>query len=203
MSVESKRTRFRPASFTSCFRTPGMRCRKEPPDYHARPIRSNRSMTGPGPYSLNSKLVYRRLRLASLQTLDQRRRRRALQDAGDQDRNALRIRQRTGWWPIASSRHGTFLYDPSETLAKFNHDAAKLVNAVKQAAMRHAWVRLHDVVVPEPFDETHLIVQSLTAADIHVAGWGWVPRSRPRKVRTIACPLPLIVLGLRAIATMP
>src|SRR2546430_1842701 len=82
--------------------------------------------------------------------------------------------------------HGTFLYDPKETLAKFNNDAVKLADAVKQAGMQHAWVRLHDVVDPEPFAETQAIVEKLMAAGIQIAGWGWCQGRDPEAEATLA-----------------
>lgn len=69
--------------------------------------------------------------------------------------------------------HGCFLYNPEETLAAYGNRPQALADAMNQAHMRHAWVRLHDVVVPEDFDMTQAIVQALKRNKIDVAGYGW------------------------------
>lgn len=69
--------------------------------------------------------------------------------------------------------HGCFLYDPEETIAAYGGSPQALADAMKQAHMRHAWVRLHDVTEPMPADLTRSIVQALRQAGVNVAGYGW------------------------------
>jgi len=69
--------------------------------------------------------------------------------------------------------HGCFLYDPEETLAAFGNRPEALTDAMARAHMRHAWVRLHDVVDVMPHEPTQAIIQALRARNILVAGYGW------------------------------
>lgn len=75
--------------------------------------------------------------------------------------------------------HGTFLYEPDETLARYNGDAGKLADAIIAARMQHVWVRLHDVAEVVPAVSTKKIVTALRTKGLHLAGYGWCHGAHP------------------------
>ncbi|HXO73557.1 MAG TPA: hypothetical protein VN838_31780, partial [Bradyrhizobium sp.] len=97
---------------------------------------------------------------------------------------ARQRRESEGFCPMASPnsfrKHGTFIYEVSETIADYG--STKLaVEAMQKAGMTHAWVRIHG---PAPYGAgTKKIIAgfiaALKAAGIGVAAWGWCDGSDP------------------------
>jgi hypothetical protein len=80
----------------------------------------------------------------------------------------------------AFRKHGTFIYQVPETVARYGNTALT-IEAMKEAQMSHAWVRIHSRT-PYSTQNKKIIaafVDELTKAGIAVAGWGWCDGSDP------------------------
>jgi len=80
----------------------------------------------------------------------------------------------------AFRKHGTFIYQVRATIARYG-TAALTIEAMKDAQMTHAWVRIHSQSA-YPADEKKIIatfIGDLKDAGIGVAGWGWCQGSDP------------------------
>ncbi|CCD91662.1 hypothetical protein BRAO375_1650018 [Bradyrhizobium sp. ORS 375] len=74
----------------------------------------------------------------------------------------------------AFRKHGTYVYEVPATIARYG-TTALTIEAMKEAQMSHAWVRIH-AQGPYPTNEKRSIaafIDALKKADIAVAGWGW------------------------------
>jgi len=80
----------------------------------------------------------------------------------------------------AFRKHGTFVYQVSETIARYG-TVALTIEAMKDAQMTHAWVRIHSQSA-YPTNEKKIIaafIDEVKKAGIAVAGWGWCQGSDP------------------------
>jgi len=82
--------------------------------------------------------------------------------------------------PNSFRKHGTFIYQVSETIADYG-STQLVIEAMQKAGMTHAWVRIHG---PTPYGTgTKKIIAdfiaALNAASIGVAAWGWCDGSDP------------------------
>lgn len=74
--------------------------------------------------------------------------------------------------PKAMSGHGTFIYDPDETIQRYG-SPQKVAAAMLELDMQHAWIRIHDRSEIYKLEKNRSLIQALKSAGIHVAGWGW------------------------------
>jgi hypothetical protein len=80
----------------------------------------------------------------------------------------------------AFRKHGTFIYEVPATIARYG-TSALTIEAMKDAQMTHAWVRIHSQTA-YPASAKKIIaafVDELKTAGIAVAGWGWCQGSDP------------------------
>jgi hypothetical protein len=80
----------------------------------------------------------------------------------------------------AFRKHGTFIYEVPATIARYG-TTALTIEALKDAQMTHAWVRIH-AQSAYPANEKRIIatfIGELKKAGIAVAGWGWCQGSDP------------------------
>lgn len=76
--------------------------------------------------------------------------------------------------PASFRKHGTFIYEVPATIARYG--STKLtIEAMKNAGMSHAWVRIHGKTPYSGSAKTKIqtFIADLKAAQINVAGWGW------------------------------
>lgn len=81
----------------------------------------------------------------------------------------------------AFRKHGTFVYEVGPTIARYG-TSALAVEAMKEAQMTHAWVRIHNSEAAYSSSEKKAIaafIKLLVDANISVAGWGWCQGSDP------------------------
>jgi hypothetical protein len=74
----------------------------------------------------------------------------------------------------AFRKHGTFIYEVAATIARYG-TTALTIEAMKDAQMTHAWVRIHaqsayPAAVKKKIAE---FINELQHAGVAVAGWGW------------------------------
>lgn len=74
--------------------------------------------------------------------------------------------------PKAMSGHGTFLYEPGETIQQYG-SVQQVADAIRELDMQHAWIRIHDRSQIYSLEPTRSLIRALQAGGIHVAGWGW------------------------------
>lgn len=80
----------------------------------------------------------------------------------------------------AFRKHGTFFYRVPATIERYG-TVALVVEAMKEAQMTHAWVRIHGQASYPAKDKKVIgdFVGSLRQAGIAVAGWGWCQGTNP------------------------
>ncbi|MEI8276971.1 MAG: hypothetical protein WCG00_13340 [Hyphomicrobiales bacterium] len=80
----------------------------------------------------------------------------------------------------AFRKHGTFIYQVPATVARYG-TSALAIEALKEAQMAHAWVRIHSRIPCDAADKRIIaaFIDELKAAGIAVAGWGWCDGSDP------------------------
>jgi hypothetical protein len=87
----------------------------------------------------------------------------------------------------AFRKHGTFIYEVPATIARYG-TTALTVEAMKEAQMTHAWVRIHSQTA-YPVAEKKIIagfIDDLKKSGVAVAGWGWCQGSNPVADATLA-----------------
>jgi hypothetical protein len=83
--------------------------------------------------------------------------------------------------------HGTFVYEAAATLDKYGNNPRQLVQALRDAGMTYVWVRLHDYQMkPEPERPTRTLIETLGAANIALAGWGFDTGKDPQRQAELA-----------------
>ena len=80
----------------------------------------------------------------------------------------------------AFRKHGTFIYQVGATIARYG-TSALTIEALKEAQMTHAWVRIHSQSAYSAAEKKIIaaFISELRDADIAVAGWGWCQGSDP------------------------
>jgi len=81
----------------------------------------------------------------------------------------------------AFRKHGTFIYEVGPTIARYG-TSALAIEAMKEAQMTHAWVRIHNSEAAYSSGDKKKIaafIKELVDAGINVAGWGWCQGSDP------------------------
>lgn len=80
----------------------------------------------------------------------------------------------------AFRKHGTFIYEVPATIARYG-TAALAIEAMQEAQMTHAWVRIHSQTAYSTKDKKVIaqFIADLKAAGISVAGWGWCQGNDP------------------------
>jgi hypothetical protein len=71
-------------------------------------------------------------------------------------------------------KHGTFIYEAPATIARYG-TTALTIEAMKEAQMSHAWVRIHSQSAYSTNQKKTIaaFINGLKGAGIAVAGWGW------------------------------
>jgi hypothetical protein len=71
-------------------------------------------------------------------------------------------------------KHGTYIYQVPATIADYG-STALVIEAMKNATMQHAWVRIHSQTAYGTAEKKVIagFIDDLKAAGIAVAGWGW------------------------------
>ncbi|MBR0694452.1 hypothetical protein [Bradyrhizobium lablabi] len=80
----------------------------------------------------------------------------------------------------AFRKHGTYVYDVAATIARYG-TAALTIEAMQEAQMTHAWVRIHGQSA-YPVATKRVIgafIDQVMKVGIAVAGWGWCQGSDP------------------------
>lgn len=82
--------------------------------------------------------------------------------------------------PKAFRKHGTFIYQVPATIARYGNSALA-IEAMKEAQISHAWVRIHSRTAYSSQDKKAIatFIDELTDAGLAVAGWGWCDGSDP------------------------
>lgn len=80
----------------------------------------------------------------------------------------------------AFRKHGTFIYQVPETIARYG-TTALTIEAMTEAQMTHAWVRIHSQSAYSTSAKKIIatFIGDLKQAGIEVAGWGWCQGSDP------------------------
>lgn len=80
----------------------------------------------------------------------------------------------------AFRKHGTYVYEVGPTIARYG-TLALTIEAMKEAQMTHAWVRIHSQTAYPVSDKRNIaaFIGGLVNAGINVAGWGWCQGSDP------------------------
>jgi hypothetical protein len=82
------------------------------------------------------------------------------------------VLQLDGQPPKAMSGHGTFIFEPVETIQRYG-SPEEVAAAMHELDMQHAWIRIHDRSKIYDLEPTRSLIQALKATGIYVAGWGW------------------------------
>ena len=80
----------------------------------------------------------------------------------------------------AFSKHGTYIYQVPAVIAQYG-TTALAIEAMKDAGMTHAWVRIHSQTAYGTAAKKAILdfITALKAQAINVAGWGWCQGSDP------------------------
>jgi hypothetical protein len=87
----------------------------------------------------------------------------------------------------AFRKHGTFIYQVAEAIARYG-TTPLAIEAMKEAQMTHAWVRIHGQSAYSTADKRTIraFIDALKSAGVAVAGWGWCQGSDPNADARVA-----------------
>lgn len=82
--------------------------------------------------------------------------------------------------PPSMSKHGTFVYDPRDTITKYG-SAKNVALAAQGMGMSHAWLRVHGRTPPTAaiISANQALADAFRDEGIAVAGWGWCQGENP------------------------